>query len=42
MLISVPKSVFNARLRVFSLVVLVIGRLDRWSDQPVTSSAGDI
>lgn len=34
MLIFVPECVFN--------VVLVVGRLDRWPDDPVTLSAGDI
>lgn len=42
MLIFVPECVFNVVLMVFSLVVLVIGRLDRWPDDPVTLSAGDI
>jgi len=42
MLISVPESFFNPGLRVFSLLVLVRGGLDRWPDQPVTPSAGDI
>lgn len=42
MLISVPQSVFNVGLMVFSSVVLVTGKLDRWPDDPVTLSAGDI
>lgn len=42
MLIFVPECVFNVGLMVFSSVVLVIGRLDRWPDDPVTLSAGDI
>lgn len=41
-LISPLGSGFNPRLRVHSLLSLVTGRLDRWPDQPVTPSAGDI